>query len=173
MYTQCIRHSAFASVLAAYLIPFPATAETKLTDLSGNWRGTGSDRDSPFESSQKTNCHTQIEADESHLSTLTVCKGERDLHKEIRLRLKLDGDKFTGSVNQTSLARGDTSPDEIKGSVLGHRTKGTANLRVHLPGLLPDATVVLVLRSTSSYTMRVTSLGVTMMDVTFSKIVKP
>jgi hypothetical protein len=165
--------TAIAAVLAVWVTPFSAVAQTKLTDLNGEWRGSGIDRDSPFENFQKTICHTKIEADESHMNSVTVCDGQQGLHKVMRLTVTLSGDEFTGSVSQTTLARGDTTPDVVKGSVLGRRVKDAVNLRVRLPGLMPNSAVALVLRNPSSYTMHVSSLGITMMNVTFSKIDKP
>jgi hypothetical protein len=175
MSTRWIGHlvTAIAAVLAAWVTPFSAVAETKLTDLNGEWRGSGTDRDLPIEFFQKTNCHTKIEADESHMNSVTVCDGQQGLHKVIRLTVTINGDKFTGSVSQSTLARGDRSPDVVKGSVLGRRVKDTANFLVRLPGLLPNSAVALVLRNPTSYTMHVSSLGITMMNVTFSKIDKP
>jgi hypothetical protein len=69
--------------------------------------------------------------------------------------------------------RGGTTPEVLKGSVLGQRAKDTVNLRIRLPGLLPNAAVDLVLRNPSSYTMHVSSLGFTTMNVTFNKVEKP
>ncbi len=165
--------TAIAAFLAVWVTPFSAVAETKLTELNGEWRGSGTDRDLPIEFFQKTNCHTKIKADERHMNSVTVCDGQQGLHKVIRLTVTLDGDKFTGSVSQTTKTRGSTSPDVIKGSVLGRRVKDTANFLVRLPGLLPNSSVILVLLNPSTYTMHVSSLGITMMNVTFSKIDKP
>ena len=175
MFTQRIGYSAavIAVVLAAWVTPFSAVAESKLTDLNGEWRGSGIDRDSPFEKFQETNCHTKIEADESHMNSVMICEGQQVLKKVIRLTVTLDGDKFTGDVDQSTLARGDKTPDVDKGTVSGQKVKDTANLRIRFPGLMPNATVALVLLNPSSYTMHVSSLGSTIMNVTFSKVDKP
>lgn len=165
--------TAFAVVLAILATSISAVAETKLTDLKGEWRGTGTDRDLPVDNFQKTLCHTKIEADDSHMNSVTICNGQQGLHKVIRLMVTLDGDKFTGSVSHKTLVRGSTTPEVIRGSVLGQRAKDTVNLRIRLPGLLPNAAVDLVLRNPSSYTMHVSSLGLTTMNVTFSKIDRP
>jgi hypothetical protein len=168
-----IGYSSIAIFLAALVTSTSAVAESKLTDLNGEWRGTGTDRDLPIENFQKTICHTKIEADESHMNSVIVCNGQQGLHKVIRLTVTLDGDKFTGSVSHTTLVRGGTTPEVVKGSVSGQRAKDTINLGIRLPGLLPNAAVDLVLRNPSSYTMHVSSLGLTTMNVTFNKVEKP
>jgi len=103
------------------------------------------------------------------MQSITVCNGDKGLHKVIRLTVRLAGDRITGRASQSTQSPGDKSPDEVEGSVLGHRVNDTANLRIRLPGLTPDATVVLELLSPSSYTMHVKSLGLTMMKVSFNK----
>ena len=165
--------AATAVFFTAWVTTFSAAAQSKLTDLKGECRGSGTDRDMPFQSFQKTTCHTKIEADETRMNSVTVFNGDEGLHKTIRMTVTLNGDKFTGSVSQSTLARGDKTPEVIKGSVLGNRIKDTANLRIRLPGLMPDATVALELRSPTSYTMQVKSLGFMLTNVTFSKVDKP
>jgi hypothetical protein len=175
MSTRRIQYSAtlIAVVLAAWVTPLSAVAESKLTDLNGEWRGSGTDRDSPFENFQETICRTKIKADESHMNSVMICEGQQGLKKVVRLTVTLDGDKFTGDVDQTTLTRGDKTPDVDKGTVSGQKIKDTANLQIRFPGLMPNATVALVLRNPSSYTMHVSSLGSTIMNVTFSKVDKP
>jgi hypothetical protein len=62
----------------------------------------------------------------------------------------------------------------VKGSVLGRKTEDTAVYQVRFPGLVPpSATVNLKLNSPSSYSMYVTSLGLTVMDVVFNRVARP
>ena len=79
---------------------------------------------------------------------------------------------FAGDLTQRTTLRGDeTSASVLNGSVSGHRTDNTATFQVSFPGLVPNALVTLRLISPSSYAMKATTLGSTLMDVTFSRAV--
>jgi hypothetical protein len=148
----------------------PAYAETPLTDFSGQWAGRGTDRDNPLEKTQPTQCRVTVTADPTHMRSDTKCEGRRGLSKRFRLALTFNGNKFTGTAEQTSSRRGsDAAPTQRNGTVTGSRNGDTANFTVHLPGLTPNAHVVLTLTSPTSFSMRVSSLGATLTDVNFRR----
>jgi hypothetical protein len=150
----------------------PAGAETRLTDFDGQWRGIGQDRDLPFETMQQTICQTTNSADLRRLDSVTVCKGDAGLDKVIQLTITLSGETFSGNLTQKSTLRGDdTSVSVLNGSVSGHKTDNTAIFQVSFPGLVPNAVVLLRLISPSSYSMKATTLGIALMDVTFNRAI--
>ena len=156
--------------------PFDTTnnahVQTKLTGFSGMWRGSGTDESSLFDK-QQTSCETTIHSDLGHLRSNTVCNGQKGLHKVIDLSVTLDGDQFTGALTQSASVQG-SDESVLTGSVSGHKTEDTAVFQVLFPGsLLPSATVNLKLNSPSSYSMHVTRLGLTVMEVVFNRIVQP
>ena len=51
----------------------------------------------------------------------------------------------------------------------GRRTENTASFLVHWSGWQPDTTVALKLTNPSSFSMHVSSLGITMMDAVFNR----
>lgn len=158
-----------AAVLTGWVAPYSASAEIKLTDFNGIWSGSGTDRNSPWESPQRTSCYTRVQADLHRMSSKTVCNGEAELHKEIELSIMLDGNRISGDLTQRTTVRG-SDGSERKGSVLGQKVEDTASYQVRFPGLVPIvATVDLKLLSQSSYSMHVTYLGVIMMDVVFNR----
>ena len=58
--------SYFAVVIAAAILcgtPSPGVAATRLTEFNGAWLGAGSDRNSPFESPQRSKCEMRVRAD--------------------------------------------------------------------------------------------------------------
>jgi hypothetical protein len=159
-------------LLASATASYPAGAETRLTDLDGQWSGSGQDRDLPFEPMQQTSCQTTNTADLRRMSSMTVCRGEAGLDKVIQLTITLSGETFSGNLTQKTTMRGDdTSVSVLNGSVSGHRIDSTATFQITFPGLVPNATVILRLISPSSYSMKATTLGSAMMDVTFNKTV--
>jgi len=152
---------------------FPAGAETKLSDFDGQWQGSGKDRDLPFESMQQTSCQTTVTADLRRMSSVTICNGEAGLDKIIQLAITLSGEAFAGNLTQRTTMRGDDgSVSVLSGSVSGRKTDNTAIFQVSFPGFLPNAEVTLRLISPSSYSMQATTLGSTLMDVTFNRAVK-
>jgi hypothetical protein len=159
-----------ASVLAGLVAPYLARAETKLTYFNGMWRGSGSDRNSPLESLQRTSCQTTIQADLRRMNSNTVCDGQAGLHKVIDFSITLDGNQFTGDLSQSTIVRGSAaSASVLKGSVVGRKAEDTARFQVQFPGLVPSAIVNFKIHSPSSYSMHVTSLGLTLMDVIFNR----
>jgi hypothetical protein len=160
-------------LLASGIASYPAGAETKLTDFDGQWQGSGKDRDLPFESMQQTSCQTTINADLRRMNSITICNGDAGLDKIIQLTITLSGEVFSGNLTQKTTMRGDDkSVSVLNGSVSGHKTDDTASFQVSFPGLVPNAAVTLRLISASSYSMQATTLGSTLMDVTFNRAVK-
>jgi hypothetical protein len=160
-----------AAFLAAWITPYTAGAEIKLTDLNGEWNGSGTERNSPIESMQQTTCKSSIRTESTRLISDMVCTGQTGLHRASRLTLTLDGNEITGNLDQTTTTLGsNASPMVLKGSVSGRRTGDTAILQIRFPGLMPNATVTIMLISPSSYSMQATSLGVSMMDVTYNRV---
>ena len=158
-----------AAVLTGWVAPHSASAETKLTDFNGMWRGSGTDRNSPLESLQRTSCQTTVRADLRRMRSNTVCDVQAGLHKVMDLSITLDGNQFTGDLSLI-VQRSDASPSVLNGSVSGRRADDTARLRVQFQGLVPiSATVELKLLSPSSYSMHVTSLGFTLSEVVFNR----
>ena len=161
---------AIASVLLGpWISPFTARAESNLTVLNGDWRGSGTDRSSPFESQQRTKCQSNNRADEVQIISHTVCTGETGLHKVSDLKITLNGNKIAGTLGETATFPGNASPRILKGTVSGIRTGDTATLTISFPGLLPSATVIFKLVSSSSYSMQASTLGVSMMQVTYTR----
>ncbi len=158
---------AAAAALSA-AVASAACAETKLTDFTGEWRGAGTDRDTPLEKAQPTNCRMTAQADLRQMRSVTNCDGQAGLRKVIHLTITLDGDKISGEASQTSTPR-DGKSAMMKGAVSGRKTGDVANLDIRFPGLTPNAAVLLTRTSPSSFTMKVTSLGITLMDVTFRR----
>jgi hypothetical protein len=151
-----------------------ATAETKLTDFNGTWRGGGTDRSVPFEPAQRTNCRANNKADLRRMSTSIVCNGAAGLDKVIRIDITLAGDAFSGQLTQKATTRGDSaSASVLKGSVSGHKTDITANFTVSFPGLTPSVAVTLKLNRLSSFSMHATTLGGELMNIVFDRIGKP
>ena len=161
---------AIASVLLGpWFSPFKAKAESNLIVLNGDWRGSGTDRRSPFESQQRTKCQSNNRADEVQIISHTVCTGETGLHKVSDLKITLNGNKIAGTLGETATFPGNASPRILKGTVSGIRTGDTATLTISFPGLLPSATVIFKLVSSSSYSMQASTLGVSMMQVTYTR----
>jgi hypothetical protein len=159
-----------AAVLAAWIVSFPAAAEIKLTELNGEWKGSGTDRDTPLESLQQTSCQSKNRADLHQLSSEIVCSGQAGLHKVIQLTVTVEGNQIVGDLVQTSTTAGMATVR--KGSVAGRRIGDAADLQVRFPGLTPNATVSLILINPSSYSIQAASLGAVLMDVTFNRASK-
>ena len=148
----------------------PAGAETKLTEFTGLWRGSGTDRDTPLATAQPTQCQTRVTADLTHMTSNMECNGEAGLNKRVLLSVAFTGNQFTGTAEQTSIVRGShAAPTRRVGSISGSRTGDTAAFEVRFPGLTPNANVVLELTSPTSFAMRISSLGVTLTKVDFRR----
>jgi len=147
-------------------------ADPKFMDYVGNWQGNGTDRNLPFEATQRTSCRATVDADLRTMSSHIYCSGDAGLKKDIRLNINLDGDAFAGSLTQRAMTPG-SSETVLGGTVYGHATDTTADFRVDFLGLVPTVTVALRRDSASSFSMQARVWGAVLMDVTFDRIVKP
>jgi hypothetical protein len=147
-------------------------ADPNFMDFNGAWQGSGTDRDLPFETTQRTSCRATVDANLRTMNSLMSCSGDAGLRKDIRLNIILDGDAFAGSLTQKATTPG-TSVTVLDGSVYGHVTNTTADFRVDFPGLMPKVTVTLRRDSASSFSMQASVWGAVLMDVTFDRTVKP
>jgi hypothetical protein len=145
-----------------------AAAETKLTDFNGEWRGTGQDRESMLQSLQDTICRNRIRADLKRMQTEMICIRKSGLSKRVRLTVVLEGNRFTGEIMQKTTQPG-RDDSVINGTIEGQKTDNSANFRVTWKGATPNTSVDLTLNTPTSYSMRVTALGITVMDVTFNR----
>lgn len=164
------RHLAIpiAMVMVSLIVLPSAVAETRLSDFNGEWHGNGTDRNTPLEFPQPTNCRMEIQADLRHMNSETTCIGQAGLRKVLRLAITLAGDQFTGDATQTSTLT--NSPAKVlHGAVFGHKGDETASMEVKFPGLTPSATVILRRLNLSTFNMNITSLGLTLMNVTFDR----
>ena len=145
-----------------------AAAETKLTDFNGEWRGTGQDRDSPLQSLQDTTCQSAVRARPKRMNSEMTCERKSGVRKTIRMNVRLEGDQLSGRINQRTSEPGKEDV-VIGGTLSGTKTDNIATFTVTWKGPTPSATVNLKLNNPTSYSMRVTALGLTFMDVTFSR----
>ena len=159
-----------AAVLAGCMALTPAGAATRLTEVNGQWLGSGTDRDLPFATSQPTQCRTLVTADLTHMTSDMKCNGKAGLDKRIRLSIAFTGNAFTGTVEQTSVLRGGgAKPTRRAGTVAGTRTNDTLEFEVRFAGLTPNAHVVLQLTSPTSFAMKTATLGATLTAVEFHR----
>jgi hypothetical protein len=158
------------ALLTSGLATGSAKAETKLSDFNGAWHGNGSDKNTPFESSQRTNCRANIKADLRRMNAEIDCNGEAGLTKLVHLRLSLTGNEFTGDLTQHAKTReSNSTPTVLTGSVSGQKSDTSANFTVRFHGMTPNAYVVLTLKGTSSLSMQATTFGGELMNVTFNR----
>jgi hypothetical protein len=160
------------AAVVVWVAPCAAKAESKLSELEGEWSGSGTDRDTPFESMQKTSCKSKIHSDERRLSNEIVCMTSSEVHKTMHLQIALDGAQIKGDFVQT-LTRLRESTQMRKGVVSGRRTGDAADIQIQFGGLTPTATVKFIVLNPSSYLIRVAALGSQLMDVTFKRIGPP
>ena len=165
---RAMRLSAFLPLALALMPIAPAGAAIPLTELSGQWSGGGTDRDSPMASTQATRCRATVKTDPAHLTSTTTCDGDAGLHKSFHLAVTFQGDRFTGCVEQVSSVRG-AAPTRYAGTVTGTRSGDVATFTAHFSGLTPNASVVLTLTSPTSYSMQVSVLGSTLTNVTLRR----
>lgn len=157
-----------AFVLGFAIVTAPPAPASEFNDYNGAWQGSGTDRNSPLETAENTRCTMRVNADKTHSSTTTSCRAE-NFSKSVRMNLTLDaGDRLTGTVTQTVTRSGAAAPETLSGSVTGTRVGETLNLHVRLPGLTPNADIV-VSGNPTSFSMRVSSHGFSLMDVTFRR----
>jgi hypothetical protein len=159
-----------AAIAAACITLLTAKADIKLIELDGDWQGSGIDRNSPFESLQQITCRSKIRTAADRMTSDTVCKGRTGLNKTSRMTITLDGNNITGVLEASIKGSDDDSPRQLKGAIAGRRTGDTATLQIHLPGFMPNATAILNLISSSSYSIKVTTWGILMSDVTYNRV---
>jgi hypothetical protein len=157
------------SLCAMAAVRAPAYAETKLTDFGGTWQGSGTDRSTPFESTQKTRCRASINATLTQMSSSIVCNGAAGLTKVIKLNIVLSGNTVTGTLTQKATTSGSNSPTALNGSVNGRKTNTTAKFTVSFPGLTPSVAVTLTLMNQASFSMQATTIGGKLMNVVFNR----
>jgi hypothetical protein len=161
-----------ALILWAWVVPCTAGPDVRLSELEGEWSGSGTDRDTPFQSMQKATCQSKIRADQRRMSNEIVCTMQSGVRKKLQMQVTLDGNQLTGDLVQTR-----TAPREPiktrKGSVLGTRTGNSADVQIQFAGLTPTARSRLTLLNPSSYSIRVEALGALIMDVTFNRVGTP
>ena len=142
-------------------------------ELEGEWSGSGTERDTPFQSMQKTTCHSKIHADQNRMSNEIVCTMQSGVRKTMRTQVTLQGNRLTGSVVQTRTAPREATQSR-EGSVRGIRTGNSAETEVRFPGLMmPTAKSRLTAHDASSYSIRVDAMGAVLMDVKFKRVGAP
>jgi hypothetical protein len=162
-----------AVILLVWIVPCPAGAEGSMSQLEGEWSGSGTERDTPFQSMQKTTCQSKIRADDRRMSNEIVCTMQSGARKTMHTQVTLEGTRLTGSVVQTR-----TLPHEPmqsrKGLVRGVRTGNSAVTEVQFPGLMtPTARSHLTVHNESSYSLRVEAMGAVLMELTFKRVGPP
>jgi hypothetical protein len=143
-----------------------AAAETKLTDFNGEWRGSGQDRDSPLQSLQDTSCRNAVRATAQRMHIEMTCERRSGVRKTVQMNVTLQGDQLTGRINQR-ISQPGKEDAVIGGTLAGKKSDGSANLTVSWKGPTPNTSVNLKLDTPTSYSMKVTALGLTFMDATF------
>ena len=145
-----------------------AAAETKLTDFNGEWRGTGRDRDSPLQSLQDTSCRNAVRATLQRMHIEMTCERTSGVRKTVRMNVTLQGDQLTGRINQR-ISQPGKEDAVIGGTLAGKKSNGSANLTVSWKGPTPSTLISLNLDTPTSFSMKVTALGLTFMDATFKR----
>jgi hypothetical protein len=163
---------ALAAAVVAWIAPCTAKAEGKLSELEGEWSGSGTDRSTPFESMQKTSCQSKIRSDQHRMSNEIVCVLASGVRKTMHMQAALDGGQIKGELVQTQ-TRPREATQSRKGLVSGRRTGDAADIQIQFSGMTPTATVKFVAHNASSYSLRVSALGAQMMDVTFKRVGQP
>jgi len=161
-----------AVILLALTFPCTAGAEGKMSDMEGEWSGSGTERDTPFQSMQRATCQSKIRADLKRMSNEITCTMESGVRKTMHMQVTLEGTRLTGDLTQTRTVPRQPVQSR-KGSVLGTRVGNSANVQIQFPGMTPTATSRLTVVNASSYTLRVEALGAVMMDLTFKRVGPP
>ncbi|HET7681257.1 MAG TPA: hypothetical protein VFK79_14125 [Xanthobacteraceae bacterium] len=167
-----IRETGLRALLAAVaciVLAKGTAAETKLTDFNGEWSGTGQDRDSPLQSLQDTSCRNAVRATAQRMRIEMTCERKSGVRKTVRMNVTLQGDQLTGRINRRISQPG--KEDSVIGGMLsGTKSDSSANLTVSWKGPTPSTSINLKLETPTSYSMKVTALGLTFMDATFNRI---
>jgi hypothetical protein len=77
-----------AAIIASFTVGIGLNsvhADPKFMDFNGNWQGSGTDRNLPFETTQPT-----VDADLRTMNSLVSCSGDAGLKKDIRLNIILE-----------------------------------------------------------------------------------
>lgn len=158
------------SLTAAALLAFvaSATAETRLTDFNGEWQGAGKDRDGPLQSLQDTTCRNTVRAQPDRMRIEMNCERASGARKTVRMNVTLEGDQLKGRINQRTMQPG-RAEEVLGGAVSGRKTDNSASLTVDWEGATPNATVDLKLDTPESFSMKVTALAMTFMDLSFTR----
>ncbi len=157
----------FASSLCVALAA-SAAAETKLTDFNGEWRGTGQDRDFPLHPMQEITCQNAVRATPQRMHIEMICERKSGVRRTTRMNVTLEGDQLSGRINQR-IVRPGQKDEVLVGALAGKKTDNTANFGVTWKGTTPSASVAFKLNAPTSYSMKVTALGMTFMDATFTQ----
>lgn len=165
-----ITRCGFAAVLLTWIASGPAGAEMKLSEYAGEWSGSGTNRDSPFESMYKTSCRSKIRSDQHHMIIEMVCSGPSG-QKTMHIQMAFDGNRITGELVQTHSAP-QQQPVVRKGSVTGRKLADSAEMQVQFSAFM-SGTAKFIAINPSSYSLQVTAMGVSLMDVTFKRVVPP
>jgi hypothetical protein len=159
--------------LLAWMAHGPAGAESSMSQLEGEWSGSGTERDTPFQSMQKITCQSKIRADDRRMSNEIVCTTQSGGRKTTHTQVTLEGSRLTGSVVQTRTLPGEPMQSR-KGTVRGARTGNASVTEVQFPGLMtPTAKSHFTVHDASSYSIRVEAMGAVMMDVKFKRVGPP
>jgi hypothetical protein len=159
-----------AAVLLTWAASSPAGAQMMLSKYAGEWSGSGTDRDSPFASMQKTTCRSKIRSEHDRTSIEITCSGPSG-HKTMHIQMALDGNRITGELVQTHSAP-QQQPVVRKGSVIGRKFADSAEMQVHFSAFM-SGTAKFTAINPSSYSLKVSAMGASLMDVTFKKVGPP
>lgn len=148
------------------------TEFVKLTTFVGNWRGTGTDRALPLLALQNTVCVADVDANVRTMKSSLSCTGEAGLQKDIEIEAAIDGDRITGTLSQkTSLPS--IPSTTVTGKVTGYRGVDSAIFDVDVAYLLPKVTVTLQAQGAAAFTLQASMAGAELMNISFSRSVKP
>jgi hypothetical protein len=87
------------------------------------------------------------------------------------LQITMNGNQITGDLVQTTATQ---PPTVRKGSVSGRSAGDAADMQINFSGfMMPSGTAKLVVLNQSSYSIKVTAMGASLMDVTFKKVGQP
>jgi hypothetical protein len=166
-----LANAGVAMALMTWIGSCPASAQIKPGEFAGEWSGSGTDRDSPFESLQKTSCRSKVRSEGNRMNNEIVCSGQSGVRKTMLLQITVNGNQIAGDLVQTTATQ---PPTVRKGSVSGRSTGDSADMQVNFSGfMMPSGTAKLVVLNQSSYSIKVVAMGTLLMDVTFKKIGQP
>jgi hypothetical protein len=160
----------FAIVVMIRICSCPAIAQIKPSSLAGEWSGSGTERESLFGPMQKTSCRSKIRSEVNRMNNEMVCSAQSGVRRTMQFQITLNGNQITGDFISTTA----TQPPEVKkGSVSGYSAGESADMQFNFSAMMPSAAFKLVVLNPSSYSIRMTAMGTSVMDVTFKKIGQP